>query len=418
MFMQRVSDLSSTTKLSICLVSDDFLPSATGVGAHLQVVAAELAKRGHRVSMITTRRPDQIEFEVWKGVEIFRTFTIKIAGFYQAVPSKATIENIFRKVQPDLVHFHYLGFLLLRSMKIAKEFGLPTVYTYHMSEEHLTQPFFMRPFRSLIAKKIVRCCNKIDQVISVSQKLAIQLPQKGIKTPIQYISNPVIFTDKIAEQTIIKKSSFDVFFAGRLDPEKNIPYLLKGFKKLLETHPDAFLRIAGKGTQKLNLENLVREMGIENKVQFLGFLTHDELSHYYASCDIFVLPSIFETQGLVAMEAMWFSKPIIVTNRIVSAEELVEHEINGFIVDAGSVADLTARMITLAVDQDLRVRMGGAGRKRANEYRPEIVMDELENVYRQVNTKHTKSIYQSEKRIKGFLPSRVESINFYPKQEV
>ena len=154
MLMPRTSDSSIGKKLSLCLVSDDFLPSATGVGVHLQVVAAELAKRGHRVSMITTRRPGQPSFEIWQGVEVFRTFTVKFAGFYQAIPSKSAIKNILKKVQPAMVHFHYLGFLLLRTMKIAKELGLPTVYTYHMSEEHLTQPFFMHPFRTLIAKKL------------------------------------------------------------------------------------------------------------------------------------------------------------------------------------------------------------------------------------------------------------------------
>lgn len=390
MLMSRNAESSIGKKLSICLVSDDFLPSATGVGAHLQVVTAELVKRGHRVSMITTRRPGQPAFEIWQGVEVFRTFTVKVAGFYQAIPSKSAIKNIFEKVKPEMVHFHYLGFLLLRTMKIAKELGLPTVYTYHMSEEHLTQPFFMRPFRSLIAKQIVNCCNRMDQVISVSQNLANLLPQKGINSPIQYISNPVIFSDKNKTESINKESAFEIFFAGRLDPEKNIPYLLHAFKKLLNTKPNAKLRIAGKGTQKNNLEKLTRELGVENQVTFLGFLTHDQLSAYYANCDVFVLPSIFETQGLVAMEAMWFSKPIIVTNRIVSAKELVDHGINGFIVDAESTDDLTNQLNLLASDANLRQKMGIAGRIKANSYRPEMVMDELEKVYSAVELNNSK----------------------------
>ena len=387
MLMKRPAELNATKRYSICLVSDDFLPSATGVGAHLQVVAAELVKRGHRVSIITSRRPEQSEFEIWQGVKVYRAFTIKLAGFYQALPSVSFVKNIFKDVQPDIVHFHYLGFLLLRTLKIAKEFGLPTVYTYHMSEEHLTQPFFMRPFRSLIANKIIKICNQIHHVISVSKNLATQLPEKGIQSPIQYISNPVIFSEHTPTKSIKNESSFDIFFAGRLDPEKNIPYLLKAFQMLLKTRPNAILRIAGKGTQRSNLEKITKDLGIEAQVKFLGFLTHDELTEYYENCDVFVLPSIFETQGLVAMEAMWFSKPIIVTNRIVSAKELVLHGKNGYIVDASLPEELTNYLYTLSSDKNLCKAMGHAGRQMAQAYRPEIVMDALEEVYGSVERK-------------------------------
>ena len=418
MLMPISAESSTGKKLSICLVSDDFLPAATGVGSHLQVVAAELAKRGHEVAVITTRRPEHPAFEIWQGVKVYHTKTLKILGFYQAIPSVSKIEKIFEEIQPDIVHYHYLSFLLLQVMKVAKRLELPSVITYHMSEEHLTQPLPMRPFRSLIAKKIVICCNRMDHVISVSKNLVTQITEKGITTSVSYISNPVIFSDIATTKPLLREAKVQFLFAGRLNPEKNVPYLLHGFKKLLTTTPDAILWIAGHGSQKNMLEKLVIDLGISDRVKFLGFLAHDQLSHYYASCDVFVLPSIYETQGLVAMEAMWFSKPIIVTNRIVSATELVDHEVNGYIVEAKSVADLTHRMETLATDPALRVRMGEAGRKRANEYRPEIVMEELENVYQQVNNKHTKSNHQSEKTNKGFLPSRVENINFYPKQKV
>lgn len=409
MLMKRSTELHGSKSYSICLVSDDFLPSATGVGAHLQVVAAELVKRGHRVSIITSRRPEQAEFEIWQGVKVYRAFTIKLAGFYQALPTVSFVKNIFKNEQPDIVHFHYLGFLLLRTLKIAKEFGLPTVYTYHMSEEHLTQPLFMRPFRALIAKNIIKICNQIDHVISVSKNLADQLPQKGIHSPIRYISNPVIFSKHPLCKSVKSESTFDVFFAGRLDPEKNIPYLLKAFEMLLKTRPNAILRIAGKGTQRSNLEKLTKDLGIEAQVKFLGFLTHDELTPYYENCDVFVLPSIFETQGLVAMEAMWFSKPIIVTDRIVSAKELVIHGDNGYIVNANQPEDLTNHLHTLASDKNLCKGMGQAGRQMAQAYRPEIVMDALEEVYASIERKAGKVKIVNENMNKT--PQELSTIN-------
>jgi 1,2-diacylglycerol 3-alpha-glucosyltransferase len=105
------------------------------------------------------------------------------------------------------------------------------------------------------------------------------------------------------------------------------------------------------------------------------------LARYYKACDVFVLPSLQEAQALAAMEAMWFSKPVIVTNAIVSAEETVDHGVNGFIVNPHSTLDLTQRLESLAADAELRLNQGQASRKRANTYRPELVMEALEEAY-------------------------------------
>ena len=126
------------------------------------------------------------------------------------------------------------------------------------------------------------------------------------------------------------------------------------------------------------------KLGVSDRVQFLGFLDHPTLARYYAACDVFVLPSLQEAQPLVAMEAMWFGRPVIVTKAIVAAEEMVEHSQNGYIVDPDSVDDLTARLRTLAAEPATRAAQGEASRQRARAYQPELVVDELEAAYRDV----------------------------------
>ena len=132
------------------------------------------------------------------------------------------------------------------------------------------------------------------------------------------------------------------------------------------------------------LLSLCAQLGIQGNVKFLGFLDHPTLARYYAACDVFVLPSLVETQGLVAMEAMRFSRPVIVTKAIVSAQELVEDGVNGFIVDPDSVPDLTHRLMTLAASPALRQSMGAASHVRAEAYRPELVVAATESAYREV----------------------------------
>lgn len=370
--------------LSICMTSDDFLPAATGVGVHIQLISKELAKRGHRVAVLTTRRRGEPEQETWEGVRVHRLFTLKVYGFYQALPSRATIRRILQEERADLLHHHYLGFMMKRACAEAEALALPQVSTFHFSAEVLTQPLLMRPFRESIRKQIVAYNNRCDLVIAPSQNLAEQLARDGIRTPVRYISNPVVFDASADVAPAEREAGFTVLYAGRLGPEKNLPLLLKAFQGLLRDVPDATLWIAGHGPLREALEQQCRQLGIASRVSFLGFLDHAALARRYAACDLFVLPSVLETQGMVAMEAMWFEKPIIVTNAIVSATELVEPGRNGYIVDPAAPEELRARMQTLAQDAALRTAMGAAGRQRAGSYRPEAVVDAVEQAYRDI----------------------------------
>jgi 1,2-diacylglycerol 3-alpha-glucosyltransferase len=92
--------------LSILMASDDFLPAGTGVGTHIKILAPELVKRGHSVSVITSRRRGEPAEEVWEGVKIFRVFSVPAYGFYQALPSRDTLLRVIREVRPDLIHHH------------------------------------------------------------------------------------------------------------------------------------------------------------------------------------------------------------------------------------------------------------------------------------------------------------------------
>lgn len=373
-----------SAKLSICMVSDDARPAATGVGTHIQQVSKELARRGHRVSILTTRRRGEPELETWEGVRLHRLFTLKVYGFYQALPSMTALRRIFQEEQADLVHHHYLGIMMKRACAVAESLALPQISTFHFSAEVLTQPFLMRPFRESIRRQIVEYNNRCDLVIAPSQNLARQLVTDGIRTPVRYISNPVVFDDADDVTPADREPGFTVLYAGRLGPEKNLPLLLGAFQSLLRGVPDAVLWIAGQGPEREALDQQCRQLGITARVRFLGFLDHPTLARHYAACDLFVLPSVLETQGMVVMEAMWFRKPVIVTSAIVSATELVDPGGNGYIVDPVAPADLAARMQSLAGNAPLRDTMGEAGRRRAGAYRPEAVVDAVEQAYRDV----------------------------------
>lgn len=381
---EKSSTRQMANSLSICMVSDDFFPAATGVGIHVQCVAKELAQRGHRITIITTRRPGQPKIEVWNGVKVYRTFTIKVYGFYQALASRATLRRILKENEVDIVHYHYLGLLLMRAFKSARSLKVKHIYTYHMTVDHLTQPRLMKPFRQIIAGLYNGYCRKFNLILAPSERLAEQIRHSGIDTPTYFLSNPIVLNGAIDTENPRSGNGFVVLYVGRLDPEKNLPYLLKAFAALVKKHENAELWLVGQGGLRKSLEDLCGELGVAASVKFLGFVNHEDLPQYYSATDVFVLPSLVETQGMTAMEAMCFAKPIIVTKSIVSAQELVEDGENGFIVDPGSVDDLTDKLLRLSEDPDLRRNMGRQSYHRSRRYSPEKIVTDLEQYYARV----------------------------------
>lgn len=369
--------------LHICMISDDAMPAKTGVGAYLQLVCRELAKRNHRVTILTTRRRGEPEREDWEGVRIIRLFTLTLFGYPQALPAGRTIRKILLSDRPDVIHHHYLGVLMMRASAEASRLSIPQVSTTHFGVEVLTQPMPMKPLRGILQRQMVACYNRCDLVIAPARKLVARLAKDGIRAPLRVVSNPVDFGE-VDTVPASRECGPVVLYAGRLAPEKNLPLLLEAFAKLARRVPNATLWIAGEGALRSNLQRSCKKLSIDKSTLFLGQLNRAELARYYSACDIFVLPSKIEVLSLVALEAMWFGKPLIVTDRIICADELVDHGSNGYIVDPDAPGDLASRLMELSKDPLLRSQMGLASRRKVTSYRLAPIMDSLEKVYRDV----------------------------------
>lgn len=370
--------------LSIVMVSDDFRPGDTGVGVYLQRVAPELVRCGHRVAVITSRRSGQASVEQWNGVTVHRVFSVPILGFFQALPSGAVLRRIFEQVKPDLIHHHYTGLMMLQVSRLARSLGLPQLVTHHFSPDVLTQAFFLRPFRQVIWRALVRHHNRCQLVIVPSPRVAEELGARGIRIPLRSIPNVLRYGDIHAVTAAARPPGFTVLYAGRLGVEKNIPYLFRALVELIRTVPDVTVWIAGRGPDEASLKSLCQAMGLARHVVFLGMLDEATLARHYKACDVFVLPSLKEVQPLVVLEAMWFGRPVIVTEAILAARELVDEGQNGFVVDPESPADLACRLRELAIDPTARLAMGEKGQQRASAFQPQAVVAALNEVYLEV----------------------------------
>ena len=160
-----------------------------------------------------------------------------------------------------------------------------------------------------------------------------------------------------------------ILYAGKLLPRKRPLDLLDAYCELHrgETEPNACLLYAGDGELRPAIEQRARERGWRS-IRVLGFQRQDELAALYDLCDVFVLPSTDEPWGMVVNEVMNAGRPVIATDQVGSAVDLVDDGVNGWRYPAGDTAALTSCLRQALADPARLARMGEASLARINEW--------------------------------------------------
>ena len=154
-----------------------------------------------------------------------------------------------------------------------------------------------------------------------------------------------------------------LLYVGRLAAAKGLPILLESLAKLKTSYPQLILTIVGDGSDRSTLEQMSQELGLEKNVKFVGYQSQAAVREYMQQTDIFVLPSFAEGLPVVLMEALAAGVPVVAT-QIAGISELVESGINGYLVPPGDVTAIGDRIETLLLDEQLREKLGIAGRKK------------------------------------------------------
>jgi len=169
-----------------------------------------------------------------------------------------------------------------------------------------------------------------------------------------------------------------VLNVGTEEPRKNIPTLLKVFKKLLNDVPDALLIRVGERTQRI--ERMIIELGLSSKVIYLR-PTNEDLAYLYNASDIFAFPSYYEGMGLPLLEAMASGLPIVAGNRSAVPEAVGN---GGILIDPFDVDGFAYWMREVLTDEELKARLSEAGYKRSLNFSWEKCAKETLEVYKEV----------------------------------
>jgi len=185
--------------------------------------------------------------------------------------------------------------------------------------------------------------------------------------------------DKIIEESDIKNKKV-ILYVGRLVKRKGVDYLIRAFAKLREEKEDIVLIIIGRGECKKELETLSKNLKVDEDVYFMGYVDDELLPAYYLLCNICVVPSI--TCGIgdpwvfIVNEAMYFGKPIIATDAVGAAFDMVKNGKNGFIVREKDVDALYSSMKSIFLDDKEETKMGLESRRIIEEkYRYENMVE-------------------------------------------
>lgn len=172
-----------------------------------------------------------------------------------------------------------------------------------------------------------------------------------------------------------------VLYAGRLVRWKGVEYLVRAMAEIVPE--DTVLWIAGEGEYRPVLEQLARELGVEERVHFLGKLGQDDLAALYRNCAMLVATSfVNETFGMALCEAMACGTPVVASD-FGGFREVVVDGVTGFRVSPQDPRDLAAKITALLASPQLRDKMGLEGRRRVLEmFSWRAVGDRLEEVYR------------------------------------
>jgi glycosyltransferase involved in cell wall biosynthesis len=154
---------------------------------------------------------------------------------------------------------------------------------------------------------------------------------------------------------------------GRLIERKGQHHLIEAVKRLTDEKIDVRLDLVGTGDARFDNEAQVDQLGLADRIRFLGYVPREVIAEHYATAHVFVLPSYNEGMSVALLEAMASGLAVVAT-RTAGTWELVEPEVNGLVFDWGDVDSLTAHLRRLAQDRSSVRRMGTAARQRTTEY--------------------------------------------------
>ena len=350
-----------------------------------------LVDKGIDVTLATTAGEFTEEIEK-TGAKVVN---IPIARSASPVRDFISLVNLYKFMKKEKFHSVQTyttkaGFIGRLAARLA---GVPIII-HNILE--LPQNSTQNPVLKFIYKTMEQiAANWADFIITTTQPNRNQILENKIVTPDRLAAIPEGIEMKNYEcvkanraekrkELGIPDGAIMVGTVARLEKAKGHIYLLEAIKTILKKRDDIYFVMVGKGCLYEQLEEKSRELGIEKKVQFTGF--RDDMLEILQSIDLFVLPSLWEGQGVVLMEAMCYKKPVIAC-KVGGVVDVVRDGVNGVLVPPRDPQGIAEAVLKTLDNPEKMKEMGESGYNRIKTYfRDSEMNDRRYEVYRKLYT--------------------------------
>lgn len=346
-------------------VNPYFYPFKGGIENRMHDTARLLTERGHEVIILTGRLPDTEPEEITpEGYRIIRLES-RLIDIYNPpfISSKGVLEAL-QSLDADVVNYNYRWAPSYN--KDLTRYDGAKVFTYHNMWGEGTgivgkvSKFNDNRFRPTL--------DSFDRIVCVSDYVRNDLIRRGIP----------------AEKTVTVPTGFDcaplgestegdfILSLGRLVKTKGLDYLIDAM-----TEVDCKLLICGKGPEEKHIRKLISRKNLEDKVTMLGYVSEEEKRRLMSECKLFVMPSLFESFGLAAVELMSCGRPLVCTD-VNGLPDTVGD--GGMLVKAKDSKGLSTAINRLLDDPEERKILGRNARRQAESYSWKDIIDTYEEV--------------------------------------
>jgi len=337
------------------MFADSFHPTVDGAVVAMEIAAAGLEARGHKVVVLAPDSDNMVSYP--RPVHYLPARDLKTYPGYRIVISPADMLEYLRKENVDIIHSHGIASMAILSLTAARALKIPHVLTFHTMANEAANYYSPLPIRQDFMNSMVwiylRNLLKRPEVVVV--------PSAPVKE--ELISNGVVMKSCDVVPTGVDCSRFSpekydkkfldkfglggkrvLLHVGRLSREKRLDIVLNAMAELAPKVPDLRLLVVGKGPAADDLKSTASRLKISERVVFAGFIPDEGLPAAYASCEALIIASTFETQGLVVLEALASGTPVVGI-RCRAIPEFVQEGKNGCLFDPETCADAVLRCL-------------------------------------------------------------------------
>lgn len=363
-----------TRKLNILLICKS-LPwrYKGGIQTHTWDLARTLVSKGHNVSILSGGAYTKpIQKHLYEGVELIEIpffpgryikpislFAEEFSFNFQVKKWVSQNHNEF-----NIIHAQGRSGYLLYTNKSLHHKLVNTIHGVTSIEAAGNKSFhFNSKIHANITQRLeLKMLQASSLSIAVSQDLKNALGLKGISKNIEVIPNGVKNLMPLSNQ-VFRKTEDKFLFIGRLHPIKGLLPLLKA---MTQSNDGLILDIVGDGPERKELQTFIQSHHLENRVQLLGEKTEEQIQSLLPSYCALVLPSTYETQGIVLLEANSLAVPVIASD-LVAIRESVSHGYNGLLCDPNQSSSFIEAMNYMLKHKDEAKIMGLNGQARVKK---------------------------------------------------